>query len=374
MAIKHNIVGRSIDQIRKKLSNVGLGREKNTKSGMIIRVSSPNRDKRDVGDLIDALKQAEREYNRTRKSLYDIYHDVELDDDYKSGTSKRKSAVNNLELIYEIDGNEDNDITEWIKSPNWRRFKAEIINTIFWGHSLFEFNFDSTKDFWELIPRKNVEPVDGQILQNENDYKGIPYRIEEFDMLSELFSEDHMGLLLFIGFPVIYKRNGVGDWALYQELAGNNFNIYKVSQTGTKSNFDIDKVIKNTGAGGYVTLPEGIDIDQQNNSSSSQNQLFKEFNRTQSNNIYKLILGQSSTTNDDEQGSYAKSQVSLFEQSQVHQDDQIYMLNYLNYNFNEFIPNWDEFSSIGQGEFKFKEPEDIVIDEEVEQIEETVEE
>jgi hypothetical protein len=357
----------SVDKVRDSIDYVNvrlLGRERPvpTKLGTI-QVRAPSHSQRDIGKLIEALKKAESQTMPTRRLLYDIYHDMELDSDYTTALRIRKSAIHNLDLVYMINENDENEMTEWLKSPQWRKFKSEILDTIFWGHTLFQYDFTNSDDFFMLIPRKHVEPLYGHILQYEYDYKGIEYReVAEYEVgeIMEIAHDNTFGLLLKIAIPIIYKRNGQGDWATYSELAGNNFMIFEFTKHAEKHRQQIEKAAKEKGAAGVLTLPEGVSAETKNTSSASQNMLFKDFHHVHSTDILKIILGQSQTVAEGDQvGSYAKAKISLALQEEVHQDDRIFLLNFLNYSFKQVINNWTEFKGITQeGNFEFKESEE----------------
>ncbi|MBA7611575.1 hypothetical protein ES703_18802 [subsurface metagenome] len=323
-----------------------------------------NRGPIDIDDWLTGLKNAESVLNPRRKKLYDNYFHVILDDDYVTAMNKRKSAITSLNLQYLVNDKIQEDVDEFMKSPSFRDFKNEVMDTIPWGYSLFEFYYKGefnpysgkiniTGSFdYNLIPRKHVLPRFGEILENERDVRGYPYREEFKENILEFGKVDDLGLLLIISIPVIYKRNSQGDWAQYSELAGNNFRSIKMTGTDRTKREDVLKAINDAGSSGLVVYPEGVDVDHIRNSSQSSNQLFENFNKEQSDDILRLILGQTGTTADAEGGSYARAKVSLEVEKSVHDDDKVYFLDFMNYKFREYLPRWG-FSD--KGKYKFEE-------------------
>ena len=355
------VLGRSVTYV---LNNLGLfqGRggtaeEIQTKQGLVILKRPPDRTAFDIGDLKTALQNAERANYPIYKKLFDIYDQAILDDDYEAGTDKVFNSIHKLELVYNIGGNVENEVTEWIKHPKWSEFKEEILNTLFWGHSLFEFDYDALEDFFFLIPRRNVEPRDGLIRLQESDQEGLQYREDMIErQLSEVFGRKKFGLLLRIARPFILKYNSEADWADYSEQAGQNFLVVETKSHGEKNLQDVQKSINDRGAGASIAIPEGVSLNTKNVSSASQNDLFMNFERVHSNKILKILLGQSSTTNDDMQGSFAKSEVSQEEQYEKFQAYRSFLLSYLNYNFINYL---EFFGFKEKGSFEFMVDEEI---------------
>lgn len=340
------------------------GEEKKKGVSFGINLRTINRESIDIDDWLTGLKNAESVLHPRRKKLYDNYFHVIIDDDYVTATGKRKSAITSLNLQYLINDKVQDDMDEFMKNPSFRDFKNEVMDTIFWGYSLFEFYYkgefnpysnkiNTTGSFdYHLIPRKHVSPRFGEILENESNVRGYPYREEFKENMLEFGKIDDLGLLLIISIPVIYKRNSQGDWAQYSELAGNNFRSIKMIGTDRTKREHVLKAINDAGSSGLVAYPEGVELDFIRNSSQSSNQLFENFNKEQSNDILRLILGQSGTTADAEGGSYARAKVSLEVEKSVHDDDKVYFLDFMNYKFRDYLPRWG-FSD--KGKYRFEE-------------------
>ena len=330
-----------------------------------INLKTITRSSKDIDDWLTALKQAESITNPHRNRLYDLYFHMILDDDYITGLNKRKSAITNLNLQYFIGDKLDEGVDQFIENPAFRDFKKEVMDTIFWGYSLFEFyykgqvnpytNRRNTEGMFDynLIPRKHVSPKRGEILKSDFDVTGYSYRVPEFEKnLLEFGKADDFGLLLVISIPIIYKRNSLGDWAQYSELAGNNFRNVKIEGTDRTKREAVTKALNDAGSGGLIALPEGTDIDFIRNSSQSSNELFENFNKTMSDSILRLILGQTGTTSDSGEGSYARAKVSYQVEQNIFSNDKTYFLDFMNYHFIHKLPYWG-FSD--KGEFSFEE-------------------
>jgi len=314
--------------------------------------AAPNRSSQDINDWINAVKSSENIYLPSRKQLYEIYFQTVLDDDYVTTTEKRKANILNLNLVFKRDDQIDEKVTAWINTIPFRQFKNDLMDTIFWGHSLFEFDY--SKDFFNyvLIPRININPERKIVMKTPWDMTGIPYLTDEYkNLLLEVMDSNIFGLLRVISIYAIYKRNMMGDWANYSELAGNNFRMVKYTGSDTNIRSRVVSALENAGSGGVVNLPEGVEVDFINQSSASANALFEGFHKRMSDAIIRLILGQTITTTDT-QAAYARATIAKEVEDEINSNDRCFMLDVLNEQFREKIAFWG-FDT--DGDFVFEE-------------------
>jgi hypothetical protein len=331
------------------------------KQGMVKKVgsfeiipSSPFRAAQDINDWLEAVKGAESVMMPSRRQLYEIYNQTVLDDDYVTASDKRKANILNLELVYKKDNEPDEKVNEWLATPLFRQFKNDLMDTIFWGHSLFQFDYSKDEFFYVLIPRENVNPERKTVLRSPYDMTGIPYTTDEYwPLLQEVTYMERFGLLRIISIYAIYKRNMLGDWANYSELAGNNFR--QVNYTGSDTNIrsSVVKALNDAGSGGVVALPEGVTVDYINQSSQSANALFEGFHKRMSDSILRLILGQTITTT-DATAAYARAVVAKEVESDINTNDRVFILSILNTQFKQVM---QQYGLPTDGEFMFEEVE-----------------
>jgi phage gp29-like protein len=329
-----------------------------------IELRQPYRTQQDLSKWLTALKNAENTTSWTRKDLFDIYDMTILDDDFQTAWNKRKAALLNLNLVYDTGTKRTTEkASEFFKAPKFREFKSDVVDTIAWGFSLFEFSYKKGFDYI-LIPRRHVEPKRGDILVHDYDRTGVSFRIPTYKRtLLEYGRTDDLGLLLAISIPVIYKRNSMGDWADYSELAGTNFRQVSYNGSDTNVRSGVKMALENAGSNGLIELPKGVTVDWLTNSSASSNELFENFNATMSNSILKLILGQSLTTNDQGTGSLAKARVALEVERSVFDNDKVMFLDFLNYKLRTYLPFWGISDA---GTFTFIEDDKMTVKEKLE--------
>jgi hypothetical protein len=127
----------------------------------------------------------------------------------------------------------------------------------------------------------------------------------------------------------------MNNWAKYAEKAGNNFEVIKY-QGAQPDQSERDRVLlklANRGANSGTDLPMGVSHEVTNMSSSSQNQLFENQFKALNDEMSKLVLGQTMTTED---GS-SQSQAEVHERTQetIFDSDSKNLIDTLNYEFQE---------------------------------------
>ena len=113
-------------------------------------------------------------YNRSE--LYDIYHSIITTDGHLSGIiNKRLSAVARERFEFQRNGKPVDEVNEQIKSPWFRAFVKEAVNSKLWGFTLCQFRRDEKGWItFDLIDRKHFDPVKRQVLLYETDVIGVP--------------------------------------------------------------------------------------------------------------------------------------------------------------------------------------------------------
>lgn len=132
---------------------------------------APDRNRKDIQTLKNAVISSESIYAPNRVQLYDLYHDVlSLDGFLRGILDKRiKSILNKKLKFYDREGNENKEITKLMKSNTGRNLITQIINSEFWGISGVEFKIGGAFEF-EEIPRKHIKPEKGIISKSQYAY------------------------------------------------------------------------------------------------------------------------------------------------------------------------------------------------------------
>jgi len=321
-----------------------------------ISLSSNSRPTRDVGDLTAAIKQAENIVNPLRYNLYNIYREnLDIVPHLSAIVGVRHSTLQQRNLQYvNKKGKVDEELTEWLKSPQFKRFVYEILDTKFWGFSLFDFTAYSGQQWFgfDLINRKHVDPIRKVVYSRETGQGPMPYndKIRE-KYIMPVGEERDLGILKTASFVAIHIRQLMSDMMSYTELAGNNFTVIKTKNNDPKINTQVMDAVRNLSSNGTLQLPEGVaDVNMESMSSSQQNQLFTSIMDLLNKELSKLILG--STMVIDEGSSRSQGEVHERTTANVYESDATYLLDVLNYQFAEKLPLFGKNPS---GKFIFEE-------------------
>jgi hypothetical protein len=290
----------------------------------------------------NAINAARWSYNQQRQTLYDMYQNaIDFDSHLKGLIEKRILASTGKKIEYRLPNGDASERAEALmKSPRWDEFlHAVLYYRIFWGMGLFvigkrKWNEQQLFDFG-AIPCKHIDPFQQVVRKyafgasdGDESYAKDPNAIF-------VGHKEDLGLLLQLALNALYKRALMNNWAKYAEKAGNNFEVIKY-QGAQPDQSERDRVLlklANRGANSATDLPMGVSHEVTNMSSSSQNQLFENQFKALNDEMSKLVLGQTMTTED---GS-SQSQAEVHERTQetIFDSDSKNLIDTLNYEFAE---------------------------------------
>jgi len=299
--------------------------------------------KAEMQSLIDAYSLAKGRYVQQRQYLYDMLQNaVDFDSHLNGLIQKRLLSTVGRKLEYVVNG-EINEAARLItESPRFDEFKREVIFAkAIVGIGVFElfkkkWNEQFLFDFAN-IPPKHIDPYEGLVreYQFSSSDKDKPYRNKR-NVIHFGGGED-FGLILPIVITAIRKRAAMNAWSEYAALAGKNFQIVKYrGKMPSKSEREQIRSILNAAGTGTADLPPGIDLETNNQTSTSQNDLFEGIVKYYDDQHTKLLLGQTMTTED---GS-SRSQAEVHERTQesILDSDAKFLLDVLNYEMFEMLP------------------------------------
>jgi phage gp29-like protein len=300
-----------------------------------------------------AIQSAESISNPNRSVLYDLYSDVEIDAHLTSVIEKRKAAILKMPISFTRNGKEDQAINEQLDSPWFFNFLSDLLDTPFWGHSLFQFYKEGEWINYDLIPRKHVKPELGIWIKNQNDTTGESYKDGLIPNVLEVGYKKPLGLLASACPWVIYKRNGVGDYAQFVELFGQPI------REGTYDGYDeemrkkLESDMANMGSSAWIVHPKGTEIKFIDTPfKASSDSAYTNLVNLCDSQISKLVLGNTLTTDAGEKGARSLGDTQKESEEDIFLTDTKLMLNVLNFNMT------DIFISLGinttGGKFGFK--------------------
>jgi phage gp29-like protein len=313
-----------------------------------------DRSAKGINEWRNALKAAENTSNPRRKALLDLYDDIILDSHLSAVMEKRKLNVLNSEIkFFDHSGKENDNITNIINMPFFRQMCCDILDKIAFGFSLIYFDSLNTQSVgYNLIPRKNVLPERSLVIKEPFDDKGIYFAEPPYSnyIIFAGYPND-LGLLIKAAPYAIFKKNAMQDWSTYAEIFGFPFRKATYAGGDIETANLLNKIMENTSRATHVVVPEGSNIEfvEAKGSGSSGADVFKQLSTFCDEQISKLFLGNTMTT--DAQGGNYKGEVHQNSELSIAEADKLYLLSVLNNDFIKILENFG-FKASG-GYFNF---------------------
>lgn len=310
-----------------------------------INVRMPNRSTQNIESWRNAIRSFENLTNPSRVGLYDLYDDIELDGQVISTWDKRSDALTNKRLLFKRDGDEDEEITKLLNSPDMRLFVKEIHKAISYGFTLIQINniwYDEDEEryriSWDLIPRKHVHPEPGfECISKEQSMATKDFLYLEkplSDYMVWAGDPKDKGILAAVAQYVIYKRGGFGDWAQFSEMFGMPFRELSYDDYDEATRVKLEQAMEDWGAAGYLIKPKGAELTlHDTGGSTSSADVYDLLISKCDAAISKIILGNTLTTEQGEIGSQALGEVHKEAESEKNASDQLFILSVLNTRF-----------------------------------------
>ncbi len=322
----------------------------------VIMLTQPKRFGIDIADYMTAIRAAENVDFPSRYKLYDMYADILMDSHLSCVIEKRRNAILCSDIEFRRDGKPDDKVNEQIRSPWFSRLVSDIIDSRFWGFTLCQFFKDGEWVDYNLIPRKHADPVRRIILRHQTDITGIPW--DEYPDLLFVGRPDDLGLLAKAAPWVIYKRNTTGDWSQFSEIFGMPIQeyTYDTDDEGSRERAISDAA----NVGSLATFVHGKDtslnlIEAGNKTGSAD--VYERLCERCNNEISKLILGNTLTTEASDTGTQALGTVHKKGEDKITQADRLYVLDVLNYDAVDILARMG-IDTTGGG-FCFPEKKDL---------------
>lgn len=252
----------------------------------------------------NAVVGAESITNPQRYNLYQVYNQVMIDAHVTSVLSQRKAITLSKEFcVYGPDGEEDDEKTKLIRTKWFHEFLEHCLDSIFWGHSLIQFesivtvnNIDQFKCA-DLVPRLYVKPEFHVVTTDYSattgtDYLEAPYNV----WCIGVGKPRDLGLLMKIAPLQIWKKSALGAWAEYVEKFGTPLRILYSDTKDAQSQSEENAMMQNMGTSFYAILGTDQKFDLREFRGQDAFEVFDQMINRCNSEISKLILNQTGTT------------------------------------------------------------------------------
>lgn len=279
-------------------------------STMQLVVKPPLRKASDVAAWRTALQSADM---GRMKLLFDLYEDLLIDGVLGDAVDKRISAVTNSPITFQdANGQDVDEITELIDSPDFEELLTTIMNARFWGRAAGEFSFADGFFNFTPIPFKHIKLENQNILINETDDKGIDYATD--DQILVIGKPRQFGLFLKTAPYTIWKRGGFGDYAQWLELFGMPQRVGKYSSYDPESRRLLEQAMELAGSAPWIVIPMEADVETVNNTGTGGSSgAHNDFRKACNEEILITVLGQTMTTLDGSSKSQSETHKAVEE-------------------------------------------------------------
>lgn len=289
--------------------------EQPVKLTQIIKFST-DRGYKDISDWQSALMQAENQLNPKRTQLLNLYEQLIMDAHIRMIRKQLRMHVTSGEFQI-VDGKKtvDIELTKLFKKAWFKKFLYEVIDTVFFGHTLLQIRqADPTTGTIniDLVPRKNVVPELGGWLEKESDManQAIVYRNNPAAMnwLIEI-ETDGFGELNPAAPYIMFKKNAMSCWSEFCERFGMPLAKAKVNARDINAINRMENFLVKMGSSSYAIIDQSEEIDFVESTKTDAFQVYDKLIERCNGELSKMILLQIMGNDVGANGSRAQAQV-----------------------------------------------------------------
>lgn len=289
------------------------------------------RSKKDIKDWRRALDAAESLMRPNRTLYYNLCDEVELDP-HLTGViehGRRDKLFAQEFRVVDEDGNIDPLLTEFFRGKWFFDFCEFVLASTFYGHSLIQIgdivdiNGQQTITDIQLIPRRHVRPEYGEILTDQSDERGYPYRNDASMMywLVEVGRNKELGLFKKAAPIVLFKKNAIAAWSEYTEIFGMPM---RVAETTSRDSKDLDRLqdaLDRMGKSATAVLNAGETFKFIESTKGDAFQVYDKLIDRCNSELSKLVLGSTLTTDTGANGNRSLGDVHMEGTNNVMESD-----------------------------------------------------
>lgn len=324
------------------------------KMSKVVVIQQQKRETTDVLKLRNAIKQADK---GKRNALTQILVDLLLDPVLNEAVERRIRKITNSEITFHSDGDEIDEMYDFIDTPAFEKTLREVVLTKAFGKTVLETAFTPEYDVYS-IPRNNLNTAKKVIVREVSDDDGISYTDDEF--LINIGDDNDLGFLTRVAPYVIFKRNGGSDYAEFCELWGQPILAGFYDPDDETGREEMEKSFQARGAGGSLVMSKNGDIKPI--SGDAKNAVHDAFLDWCDEQILIGVIGQTMTSKDG--SSLSQSQVHMETEEEISEADKRFVQRILN---TQLLPLLEKRGyPVKDGFFKFVEKDNTTLKEKME--------
>lgn len=198
-----------------------------------------------------------------------------------------------------------------IENPLYRTLTKEGLNSIYYGYSLIQFEYDEQGNLKaESLPRTNIVPKLGLFYEDYSDTaKGIEYRkLSEFGTWILEYNSGGLGVIDKTVPPVLFSRFATSCWSELCEIYGIPPRVLKTNTTDTQQMARAEQMMRDMGSAAWFIIDEEEEFSFADNV-NTKGEVYDGLIRTCENRICLIISG-SVIGQDTKNGNKGKEEVA----------------------------------------------------------------
>lgn len=260
------------------------------------------RSRSEIKDWTNATLSAEQIQHPSRTELIRIYNNIVIDSHLSAVMMTLKLKVVGLPWKIFTGSEVDEQATQRLTSVWFRSVLEGFIDAEFYGFTLIQLG-DIVKDRFEFefVPREYVVPEKRSIkktLTSRSDDELISVDADPYGDWLILCDSGTLGLLHKAAPLVIMKKNVLSAWSEYAEIFGMPIRVGRTDIRDPAKYKNMDKMLAEMGSAAYGIFDPSDTLEFIETSKGDAFNVFNEFIARIDQQISKLFLGQTGTTDE----------------------------------------------------------------------------
>ncbi|MDB0603178.1 DUF935 family protein [Tenacibaculum maritimum] len=219
------------------------------------------RTRQDIASWNRALQMTKLEENPKWFLIQQLYNEVSLDALLTSQYKNRQlKALAERIVLKKANGEVDEEQTQILNNAIFtNEINRHILDSKYRIHSLIEFSFNDENVLQvDLIPRENIDPVNGALYPDYSEDKKILYReVSEYGTwLLEFGEKGDLGLLNHAVPHVLFKRFAQSCWSELCEIYGIPPRVMKTNTQDPTMVKRAERMMRDMGAAAWFIIDE----------------------------------------------------------------------------------------------------------------------
>lgn len=260
------------------------------------------RSRSQIKDWTNATVLAESIINPNRVELIRIFNNIVIDPHLSSVMTTLKLKVVGAKWKIFTGNDVDDAATEKLNAVWFRSVLESFVDSEFYGYTLTQLG-DMTNDRFaiEYVPREHIVPELRVVKKTMTSTVGSDaIKIDEDPFADWLIFANSatLGLLHKAAPIVIMKRAVLSAWSEYAEIFGTPVRVGRTDIRDPEKYKNMDEMLSNMGSAAYGIFDPSDQLEFIETSKGDAFQVFNEFIARADQQISKLILGQTGTTDE----------------------------------------------------------------------------